>query len=323
MVIPLLADSLRQWWDTIRLQDRMHRDLPGHYREEWRELSWSRYQYQYGVLVPMIIHDALFRLHNLAISSQHRKVITAQALVTGLFDDLFDTINLPIDRILHLMDEPDYIISTDYIQEHLCQYLYKEIYEHFTGYRRTLEDAIQGIMKAQKKTAQQRNPDLSLKDMLQITREKGGNAVLFYRSCIHRPIQEEEREFLFDLGGLFQLINDVNDAVRDLEAGEITIMSSRLSLHEIKQIIMDQLAQVLQSWNNIPDEDIHREHFFDRIHILTSRCLLTLDRYIKFSNPDEPFDIRRIPQQRIVSGLSIPVEIVEWQRQYKNLMNSQ
>lgn len=319
MVFPLVADCLRQWWDTIRLQDRMHRDLPSHYREDWSALSWNRYRYMYGVLVPVIIHDALFRLHDIPISSQHRKVITAQALVTGLFDDLFDTIHLPVDRIIHLMDEPDYIISTDYIQEHLCQFLYKEIYEHFTGHPRILEDSIQGIMKAQKKTSHQRNPELNIHDLLQITREKGGNAVLFYRSNINRTIEDEERDFLLELGGLFQLTNDINDAERDRRSEEISVMTIGIPLAEIQQILEDQISRVRHSWEQLPDERYIREHFFDRIHILVARSQLTLERYGEYVDPFELFDIQKIPPGRIISGVSFPLEFGKWQDKYRKL----
>ena len=316
---PLLSDMIRQWWDSLRLQDRMHHELPAHYREDWAALPWNRYRYMYGVLVPVIIHDALFRLHGVTITSQHRKVNTAQALVTGLFDDLFDTIHLPVDRISQLMEEPDYIISTDYVQEHLCQFLYREIHEHFTGHPRILEDSIQGIMKAQKRTSQQRNPDLRTADLLQITREKGGNGVLFYRSSLDRSIQDEERDFLIELGGLFQLTNDVNDATRDHEAGEMTVMTKGLSLREIKQIVDDQILRTRRSWAALPENRFEKSGFFDRIHILLARCLLTLDRYSNLTDPEAPFDITQIPSGKVVSGLALPSEFRQWRRLYREL----
>lgn len=315
----LFSDLIRQCWDTQRLTDRMHRDLPSHFRDDWPELPWSRYRVFYGVLVPVVIHDALFRLHDIPYSSDHRKVMTAQGLITGLFDDLFDRIHLPVDRIRQLMEPPDYIISSEYIEEHLSQYLFKEINENFTGIPKVLEDSILGIMKAQDQSFHQRDPEIHRDDILRITREKGGQAVLFYRSCIRRGISDEERIFLKDLGGLFQLTNDINDALRDHQAGEITLMTTGLSLVQVREIFMAQLHQTHESWNSLTENPAQEGSFFGRINILVSRSLIALDRYSQLTDPELPFDINKIPRHKILSGLAIPIELRQWYRQYKTL----
>lgn len=273
----------------------------------------------YGVLVPVIIHDALFRLHDITMSGGHRKVMTAQALITGLFDDLFDRIHLPGERIRQLMETPDYIISSEYIEEHLCQYLFKEIYDNFTGIPKVLEDSILGIMKAQDQSFHQRDPAFIKEDILRITREKGGQAVLFYRSCIDRGISDEECEFLKDLGGLFQMTNDINDALNDLQAGEITLMTMGLPLSGIREIFDAQLSQTHESWIALVSDQEEEVDFFSRINILVSRSFIALDRYAHLTNPDLPFDIEKIPPPKVISGLMIPFEMRKWFRYYKVL----
>lgn len=315
----LFSDLIRQCWDTQRLTDRMHHDLPDHFRKDWQELPWRRYRIFYGVLVPVIIHDALFRLHGTTITGKHRKVITAQALITGLFDDLFDRLQLPPYRIRQLIETPDYIISSDYVEEHLCQYLYLEIDKHFTGIPKFMENSVQGIMKAQNRSLQQQNQDITIEEVLRITREKGGQAVLFYRSCIDQDLTEDERDFLYDLGGLFQMTNDINDALSDKQAGEITFMTMGLTLPGIREIFDAQVNQAYESWKSLTINYPQDEAFFSRINILVSRSLLTLDRYARLSKSDEPFDIEFIPRNQVLSELAVPREVRKWLGYYTGL----
>src|SRR5690606_10260220 len=199
--------------DIVQLKNEMFHELPEEFEEGWKDLPWKRYQYFYGVLVPVVIHDSLFRLHSTPLTKKLRQVVSAQALVTGLFDDLFDRLHLHADRIYRLMETPDYIISSDYPEEYLCQYLFQEMHEHFTGNQRLFDGSVRAIVSAQELSTKQRqhssslppHDEVSIDDILYITKVKGAKAVLFYRSCIDHAVTEEENEFLTNLGELFQM----------------------------------------------------------------------------------------------------------------------
>lgn len=324
MDLYLITDLIRQWWHSRRLQDRMHHDLPEHFREDWSALPWDRHGLFYGVLVPVIIHYTLIRMHEITVTSNLRKVISAQALVTGLFDDLFDRLHLSPVRLRQLIETPDYIISSDYIEEHLCQYLYRDIIEHFTGNPKALENSVHGIIKAQQRSFRQRSPDITTEEIHQITREKGGQAVLFYRSCIDRQITEAESDFLLNLGELFQMTNDLNDAARDRDAGEITLITAGLNLSEIRTLFEDQITRTCNSMETFRQQSGQADDpgLFSRVNILLARSLVTLDRYQYLHSPDQPFDIRNIPKEKRVSGLKLPGELRSWNQHYQKLSNT-
>lgn len=327
MDFQLFPDLIRQWIDIRLLTNAMYRDLPGDERENWSELPWNRYQNFYGVLIPVIIHDALFRLHQIPVNTKLRKVASAQGLVTGIFDDLFDRLHLSENRIHALMEAPDYIASWDHLEEYLCQYLLREIYEHFSGNQHLLDKSISGIIQAQELSAQQRKDtephmprtDLSTNDLIHITKEKGAKAVLFYRSCIDQPLMENEKVFLSELGSLFQMTNDINDALKDQKAGENTFMTMGLSLRKINKIFDAQVSQTLESWKLLSPARYHKERFFSRINILVARSLVTLDRYERLVDVTEPFNIGKIPRNKVISGLRIPLELRSWTRHYSSM----
>ncbi len=326
MDIRLIPDLIRQWIDIHLLTDAMYRELPEDDRDDWSDLPWNRYQNFYGVLVPVIIHDALFRLHQVPIDPEFRKVASAQALVTGIFDDLFDRLHLPGDRIRALMETPDYIISSEHLEEYLCQYLLREIYKHFSGNQHLLDKSISGIIRAQQSSAQQRTEsnrqspqaDLHKNDLIHITKEKGAKAVLFYRSCINRSLTTEEDLFLAELGAMLQMTNDINDALKDHQNGEVTIMTLGLPLQEVRTIFDDQLKLVREARKALSDERYYTEGLFYRIHILVARSLVTLDRYAQIVDASEPFDIRDIPPNKVISGLDIK-KIPSWRRYYREM----
>ena len=64
-------------------------------------------------------------------------------------------------------------------------------------------------------------------------------------------------------------------------------------------------------------------NLFRRIDLLLGRSLVTLDRYQKIHSPDQPFDIRKIPPRKVVSGLKIPVELRNWYSHYRGLHRDQ
>ena len=288
-------------------------------REEWDFLPWKRYQYFYGVLVPVIIHDALFRLHTIPLTRNLCKVVSAQALVTGLFDDLFDRLYLPSDRILALMETPDQILASYNIEEFLCQYLFREIHKHFNGDQQLFEESVRAIMSAQEMSIQQASPDLPLNDILKITRKKGAKAVLFYRSCIDHPLTDVENGFLTELGALFQMTNDINDALIDCQSNERTMMTIGLTLREICEIFDAQISQTIESCKLLSNDQYHKKGFFSRINILVARSLVTLDRYGRLVDPETPFDIGNVPKNKVISGFRIPHEVRRWFRHYTSM----
>lgn len=315
----MIPDLVRQWIDILRLKEKMHTDLPREFTNNWNTLPWKRYQIFYGVLVPVIIHDALLRLHKTPMTTRLRKVVSAQALVTGIFDDLFDRLHLPTTLIRNLMEAPEYIRSSDYIEEYLCQYLYREMHEHFTGSKKLLEDSVQNILYAQERSNQQQSPQLSLDKILEITRNKGAKAVIFYRSCIDQAVVEDENEFLTDLGELFQMTNDINDALKDHADNELTFMTAGLSLKKIKEIFDRQITCTFDSYGSLPDDLYHKGNFFNRINLIVARSLVTLDRYGRLADAEAPFDIGAIPKNKMISGVMIPYEVGDWLRCYRKL----
>ena len=322
-LINLSLGLIRNWMSTTRVKSRMYRDLPRHFRKDWQSLPWSRYQYFYGVLVPVIIHDAMLRLHQIPTTHKLQKTMTTLALITGIFDDLFDKLHIPVSRIYKLIESPRVILPSDEVEEYLCQYIYKEICQNFPGNRDQFRTSVHCMVAVQEKSQQQsyhsgsnvQTGPLSLEDILCITNNKGAEAILFYRSCIDKSMEREERQFLNHLGGLFQMTNDINDALKDENAGESTIMTIGLPIREIRNIFNKQINKTKESWKLLTDDEYQKKQFFTRINILLSRSHITLDRYESHTDPSQPFDIKDIPGNKVISGLKVPFELWRW-RQY-------
>jgi hypothetical protein len=142
---------------------------------------------------------------------------------TRVYDDLFD--NFPgqrlEERMAGLFEGRDFEPASDV--EALLLALYRDIERRLARPRSDpIFDLLAGMHVFQCESRRQLDPRISAEEVRRITEGKGGfgTAVLFALFKPDMPVPEQD--LLCDLGGLLQLLDDLNDAPLDRAAGVVT-----------------------------------------------------------------------------------------------------
>ena len=219
------------------------------------------------------------------------KRIILLAHFAPVYDDLFDRMNTPKERIIQLIKSPESITPKNE-EEQLFLSFYQPVYDEL----KSEVDFINYFLKlteAQEQSKQQAKGNLTFEQINQITRNKGGFSSLLLRSLIREPISENEKEGLYQLGAMSQYMDDIFDWYDDYYENRLTI-ANQLSLSELFEIYQSnfqKLNLVLVSGT-----------FKQMVSILLSPAFVCLDEYKK-----QQVDTKTLSQNRIICDMEKPI----------------
>lgn len=107
-----------------------------------------------------------------------------------------------------------------------------------------LRQQLYTVYKDQLKSLKQKTGKLSKEETYDLTNQKGGSSVLFYRAAIFPAASESEKHILYKIGGLIQLTNDIFDVYKDREAGIHTALMYCTQIGEIREYFSNQVNAV-------------------------------------------------------------------------------
>lgn len=188
----------------------------------------------YGLAIPAILGEAFCILRGKALTRNERISLTYLGALTGLYDDFFDKLYTPEDRILELTKDP-YTCTASNDHEELFIHFYKLALEHSSALER-IKDAFIAVYEAQVQSQLQRNSNLSTDQIREITLVKGAVSTLFYRSAMANPLSESEETMLYQLGSLTQLENDIFDVYKDDQEDITTLVTTTNKIDHIRTL---------------------------------------------------------------------------------------
>lgn len=131
-------------------------------------------------------------------------------------------------------------------EERLIAFAYQNILKQHPDLP-TFQFYLKLALQAQDDSLLQKNDDLSPSQLRKITFDKCGYAFLLLRSGLTSPIGEAEKESIYLLGGLIQLINDTFDVYEDCQAGIHTLPNTSSDIIAFRSHFEQAVADVLGS----------------------------------------------------------------------------
>lgn len=314
-------EIIRQYLYAQKLSKESLNNIRKQTSSEWDNYPTIKYEIFYGTLVPINLHTKMASLHNVAYSQELRRTSTAQAIITGVYDDLIDEWDSSPERIKTILFSDKF--ESNNVLELLCRQ-YFDIIKYGVN-QKLFYEVVPALIMAQEKSKEQFNPNICEDDVIKITKEKGGYAMLFYRSSISHPCSTDEYNFYYTLGGLLQMTNDINDAYKDYLSGTKTLMHLGWPITKIEKVFKDQINQVNLKWESWQGHRSRKNFsFFTRINVITSRSLVTLNEYkyqFDYTEANTSFDINKIPKNKLIKGIGIPWKLFSWYSYWSNLQN--
>ncbi len=165
------------------------------------------------------------------------------------------------------------------------------------------EELIFLTLSAQHASLQQKESNLTGEKLKEITWNKGGFALLLYRSALDIPIGEKEWEAIFQLGGLMQLHNDIFDLYRDLQEGIITLATHTESISQLTERFRDEINITKEMFGllNVPSNSKHK--FYLLLTLAVQTGYHALQQYAKLEERDGFLNLSQYTREQLVCDM--------------------
>lgn len=231
----------------------------------------------YGLAVPAVIGEAICVLRHKKMTSTERMVSTCQGAMTGLGDDFFDKQRLSETELKNFIESPD-ISSGKTELEKIALHFYISALNN-SARPLFMKNQVIKVFQSQLLSKKQTKPGLSIQEIKEISFQKGGQSLLFYRTAFDHPLKKGEDDVLYVLGSLMQLSNDIFDVYKDLQNGIHTLVTTTTNIKVLREIYGEILQTGIQATLQLGYNKKDIRKFLQILSMaIFSRCYVCLDQ---------------------------------------------
>lgn len=195
------------------------------------------------------------------------------AMATPIADYLVDHEKMPVDNIHYMLEE-----NSEHPWQNMARHL-----NHLSMRNHPSPDIGQQLihltLQAQEQSLKQHDQSINWQKLKEITWDKGGNALLLYRSALKPPINQDEWNAIYQLGGLMQLHNDIFDLYRDLQEGIQTIPSTTESITILFNLFESEIEKTYLLVSKLPYPAIQKRKFYLLLSLAVQTGFHALNQY--------------------------------------------
>ena len=234
----------------------------------------------YGLAVPAILGEAFCVLRGKKMTDTERLASTCQGAITGMGDDFFDKNRLGEEELKNILSNP-VEANGKTAGEKLSLYFYKTAIANVSD-ARLMQRALYRVFVAQVDSKRQKKNNLTTEEIKNITLNKGGASLLFYRTVFSNPLNDAEEKMLFTLGGLMQLSNDIFDVYKDVSDNVNTLMSTAEKVNDVRGLFIQLLKEGYEAAGKTGYNRANIKKFINILSVgIFSRCFVCLDHLEK------------------------------------------
>ncbi len=266
------------------------------------EKDFRKIRGYYGFAVPALLGEGFCMLRGRAMSEKERYAITYLGALTGLFDDFFDEKNMSEAHIMDLMNTPEDRLAKN-ANERLFAKFYRVALQNSPDIQRVKDTALL-VFNAQVNSRKQLLSTISNEEIQQITYDKGGLSLLFYRGVFQEDIDDSEKSMLYHLGAIGQLENDIFDIYKDDKNGVHTLATRTKKIKELRQTYTQLMNQTFQLVHQTRFASRNKKEFARFISFIISRGFVALDFLEKNErNTHKTFVLRHYDKKDLICDM--------------------
>lgn len=264
----------------------------------------------YGLAVPAILGESFSILRGSKMSLQERSSLTYLGGITGLFDDFFDKTETSEKHILDLIENQADLVVKSSNEKLFINYYRKALADSANA--DIVKQYLYKVFDAQVLSKKQILPSINENEIKDITLQKGGISLVFYRSTMDSDISLEEKELFYNLGGLLQLENDIFDIYKDNVDGVKTLATTETKIENLRYLYDSLVENVLLNVHKTKFPTKNKKKFISVILMIVCRgfvCLDMLEEVQRRSN--NVFSIEKYERKDLICDMEKPSNILK------------
>lgn len=255
-----------------------------------------------------LVNEVFVGLFDRSISKKEKELNVKYFLMTALYDDLIDRHIMDTHTLNDLFYHPEKANPTNFNIKVLVQ-LHLDLLNQVPE-KKAYWETIEQIHQAQKDSAQQFDPQISLDKILDITKRKGGFSLLMCRHYLKDPIHKEIDDCWYTFGGMIQMTNDLYDTYKDTQEGIATFANTIPDIEKIKGIYQDQKNEFLGHIQNLPVSHFKKVQFCIRTSLIASFGDIAIQQLNQLKdNLGQLPNLRLVPRKQLIIDMEKPFNI--------------
>ncbi len=236
-------------------------------------------------------------LHHKKLSEKEQAAGWYLAIATPIADHLVDRESLSLTQIEGLLDGTHH-----HPYSGLAQELYR-LSKSLNDHTELFDQYLKRTLSAQAESLHQNHQKITPQQLRKITWDKGGFALLLYRSALNTPITAEEEKATYQLGGLMQLHNDIFDLFRDTQEGIVTLPAIARNVTELRHLLDQEIEKTMQLFRLLKVTDRNLLKFFLLLQLAVGTGHICLDQYRDLEIKHGCFDPKNLTRSELICDM--------------------
>lgn len=253
--------------------NRIVKELNGVLKIRGRVLTDSQIKrIHYSTALSCITNSWFSTLRGTKLSSKEKSDALYIGAITPLIDDLTDSLKHTSYYFLNELKKNTKDVSIDML---LPNYIYKKLFAVSNAELHQLFDA---ALTAHDVSVEQLNKQrLSDEKLKEITYTKGGFTTFVYRMALCHPLKTGEKDAVYTLGYLMQLINDAFDVYKDFKNRQQTLFTNTSDIKKIHTEFETANKKMLEQFIQLGYKESDTKKFLTQVSTIIARGKVCFD----------------------------------------------
>lgn len=266
--LKLRKELKRNYIDSLEFPNSLEKEYYYHSKYYNRTKQYIHANHFFGELL------CLVRGHKMNKNEMNRFLLLSSC--APVFDDFFEE-NTDDQSLKHLMYHPK-MENANSDSEKLAAFFFGELLNDLNQGQELLT-AADHLFEAQLKSKTQHHHNLSLRELLNISKEKGGYSGLMYALLLDDEKSEQFLKLAFELGSYGQLMDDIFDLYDDAKEGIRTFANQAENISDIRLVLEEHEQNVLDAIGAIQIKRKDKKSFEQVLQVFNSVIEIALRKF--------------------------------------------
>lgn len=256
------------------------------------------------ILIQTMWSAGFCMLRDARLKENELKAIVNLSALAPLYDDFFDKVEKPGERIHFLVNHPEQFEEGTSI-EGIFSLFSANVKNNVVDVDLYLSEA-EKVFEAQYKSKKLvSESSLDLDTIKSISFGKGAATVTCIGNMLNKPLTAQEVEIMQQLGALAQFLDDVFDYLDDYEEGRKTLINNSLSLAAVKTSFLGEFNKFKDLLKRSDYKTSQQSMFLFPVGILVGATLTCFDQYDRLEKKYGFLDLDNIPRDEMICDMDL------------------